>query len=52
MAKSDLISRSALVADLESFKGSLPDVFFGAIVDRIIEYVERQPAAEAPDEEV
>lgn len=42
----DLISRSALVAELESFKNSLGDVFFMMIVNQIIRRVEQMPAAE------
>lgn len=50
--KPDLIDRRKLVEDLERFKVSLADVFFGAIVDRVIEYVEKQPSCKAPSEEV
>lgn len=44
--ENDLVSRSALVAELEGFKVSLGDVFFMAVVDRVIECVKRQPAVE------
>lgn len=41
----DLIYRSALVAELESFKMSLGDIVFRFVVDRVIERVKAQPAA-------
>ena len=41
--RNDLISRSALIAELEGFKLSLGDVFFGMVVDRVIERVKAQP---------
>lgn len=44
--KDDLISRSALVAELEGFKFSLGDIVLGWVVDRVIERVKRQPAVE------
>lgn len=44
----DLISRSALVAELESFKMSLGDIVFRFVVDRVIERVKAQPAAKPP----
>jgi thiamine biosynthesis lipoprotein ApbE len=46
----DLISRAKLVADLEAFKLSLGDIVFGYVVDRVIERVKAQPAAEAKKE--
>lgn len=42
----DLISRSKLIADLEAFKVSLGDIVLGWVVDRVIERVEQQPAAD------
>ena len=44
--KNDLISRSALLAELEGFKLSLGDIFFRMIVDRVIERVKAQPTVE------
>lgn len=44
--RNDLISRSALLAELEGFKLSLGDIFFRMIVDRVIERVKEQPAVE------
>ena len=40
----DMISRSALIAELEAFKMSLGDVVLRFIVDRVIELVKAQPA--------
>lgn len=50
----DLIDRAKLIQDLEAFKLSLGDFVFGFVVDRVIERVKAQPAAEvkttvAPD---
>ncbi len=42
----DLISRSELIAQLEGFKLSLGDVILGFVVDRVIDRVKAQPAAE------
>lgn len=47
--KSDLIDRRQLVEDLERFKSSLAGVFFGAIVDRVIEYIWKLPSYKAAD---
>ena len=44
--KDDLISRSALIAELEGFKAFLADMVFGWVIDRIIERVKAQPAVE------
>lgn len=44
--RNDLISSSALLAELEGFKLSLGDIFFRMIVDRVIERVKAQPAVE------
>ena len=41
----DLISRSALVAELQAFKMSMGDVILGFVVDRVIERVKDQSAA-------
>ena len=40
----DLISRSELIAQLESFKLSLGDVILGFVVDRVIERVREMPS--------
>lgn len=48
MAKNDMIDRQILIADLMDLKVALGDVFFGAVLDRAIECVERQPAIERP----
>jgi hypothetical protein len=40
----DLISRSALVAELEAFKMSMNDIVLRFIVDRVIERVKKLPA--------
>lgn len=48
--QNDIISRSALVADLKCFKAFLGDVVLGFVVDRVIERVEAQPAVEVPNE--
>lgn len=45
MQKSDLISRSELIAQLENFKISIGDVILRFVVDRIIEIVKNLPAA-------
>lgn len=42
----DLISRPALLEVLEGFKLSLGDIFFGMVVDRVIERVKAQPTVE------
>ena len=42
----DLISRAAIIADLECFKLSLGDIVLRFVVDRIIERVKALPAAE------
>ena len=41
----NLIDRDKLIADLEAFKVSLNDIVFGFVVDRVIEQVKAQPAA-------
>ena len=41
----DLIDRAKLIGDLELFKIHLGDVIFGFVVDRVIERVKAQPAA-------
>lgn len=41
--QNDTISRSALVADLESFKVQMGDPVFRFLVDRVIERVKAQP---------
>ena len=46
----DLIDRAKLVADLEAFKLRLGDIVFGYVVDRVIEQVKAQPAAEVKQE--
>lgn len=43
----DLISRSALVADLESRKAAAADPVIRLLFDRLIEVVEAQPAVDA-----
>ena len=48
----DLIDRRKLVEELTRFKSSLADVFFGAIVDRVIEHIWKQPSCAAADERV
>lgn len=48
----DLISRSALIVQLEGLKVSLGDVVLGWVLDRVIERVQAQPAVEVPDEKV
>lgn len=47
MAQSKLIDRDILIAELASMKVALGDVFFGAVLDRAIECVERQPVVDA-----
>ena len=42
----DLIDRAKLIGDLELFKIHLGDIIFGFVVDRVIEQVKAQPAAE------
>ena len=42
----DLIDRAKLIGDLEAFKLSLGDIVFGFVLDRVIERVKAQPAAE------
>jgi hypothetical protein len=42
----DLIDRAKLIDDLEAFKICLGDFVFGFVVDRVIEQVKAQPAAE------
>ena len=44
--KDDMISRSALIAELEAFKMSLGDIVLRYIVDRVIELVKAHPAVE------
>lgn len=46
----DLIDRAKLIADLETFKLSLGDIVFGYVVDRVIDQVKAQPAAEVKKE--
>lgn len=43
MAKTDLIDRTALLAELEGLKAILGDVFLGMVVERAIERVKAQP---------
>ena len=43
----DLISRSALIAELESFKVSLADVVLRFLVNRVIEIVKAFHVSEA-----
>lgn len=51
--KDDLISRSALIKELEGFKFTLGDIILGWVLDRVIERVKQQPAVEvAPHENV
>lgn len=42
----DNISRSELIAQLESYKAAAGDVVIRVIVDRIIDIVKEQPAVE------
>lgn len=42
----DLISRSALIAELERFKLSIGDIFLQFLVNRIIGIIKALPAAE------
>jgi hypothetical protein len=42
----DLIDRDKLIGDLKLFKIHLGDIIFGFVVDRVIEQVKAQPAAE------
>ena len=42
----DLISRSALIAELERFKISIGDIFLRFFVDRIIGIIKALPAVE------
>jgi hypothetical protein len=42
----DLISRSELIAQLQAFKMSMGDIVLRFVVDRVIERVKEQPAAE------
>lgn len=44
--QNDTISRSALVADLESFKVPMGDPVLRFLVDRVIERVKAQPGVE------
>ena len=46
--KDDMISRSGLIAELESFKVVTGDPVIRVIVDRIIGVVKDQPEAKAP----
>lgn len=46
----DLIDRDKLIDDLEAFKICLGDFVFGFVVDRVIEQVKAQPAAEVKQE--
>ena len=39
----DLISRRALIEELEGFKVSLGDIVLGWVVDRVIERVRQMP---------
>ena len=41
----DLISRDALIDELEAFKVSLGDIVLGWLVDRVIERVKQMPGA-------
>lgn len=47
--RNDLISRPALLENLEGFKQSLGDIFFQMIVNRVIERVKEQPAIGTPE---
>ena len=42
----DLISRSALVADLECLRAAMADPVLRLVLDRVIERVKSRPAAE------
>ena len=42
----DLISRSALVAELECYKMSLGDIVLRFVVDRVIDLVKGHPSVE------
>ena len=48
--QNDTISRSALVADLESFKVQMGDPVLRYLVDRVIERVKVQPGVEVAPE--
>ena len=45
--QNDIISRSALVAELEGFKMSMGDIVLRFVVDRVIERVKAQPGVDA-----
>ena len=42
----DLISRSALIAELEAYKMSMADIVLRFLIDRIIGIIKALPAAE------
>ena len=44
--QNDTISRSALVAEIESFKVSIGDIFLQFLVNRIIGIIKALPAVE------
>lgn len=44
--QNDIISRSALVAELECFRFALGDVVLQMVLDRVIERVKAQPAVD------
>lgn len=46
----DLIDRAKLVAELTAFKVSLNDIVLGHVLDRVIERVKAQPAADVKQE--
>ena len=43
---SDLISRSALLAEMEKVSEEIPDIFFSLVWDRAIRYVKKAPSVE------
>ena len=45
----DLISRTALIEELENFKFCLGDIVLGWVVDRVIERVKQMPGMEEKD---
>ena len=48
MAKPELIDRTALIEELESFKVSVPDPVLRLVVARVIDRVKVQPMVDAP----
>jgi hypothetical protein len=47
----DLISRSALIAELECFKMSLDDIVLRFMIDRVIGIIKAHPAAKEVNHE-